>query len=362
VSFASIHNDYREPDRHLNQSDEDEEDPVAGAPVPINQTGVLPGELKLRQFRQACVLTGMPDEAKREPRDDPAKGRPYMARLKLFNPTGVGTWLLQDWNSEDNVAFGWCHLGDDYAAEYGYVSLEELANTRGRMGIGIEIENWFRPTPMDKAIAKEKNRDDSDDKKNDSNNNDSETTTDMSELNPHQLRFTRDIAKLMTPFAGSPIMQRIQLWVRSKTDGVSLSAYIVGPASEDDKRSVLDQLEAILKAENWSALPMAPNGQADVPPPAPAPKPVTPVPAPAPAPKPAPKPDEEKKPEPKPEPVADSDSPGVVLARAFATYVRSMQPAPQPVVPPAPSLTEAAIREIVRDEVRKTLAGLFGAK
>lgn len=43
---------------------------------------------------------------------------------KFFNPVGVGTWLITEGNKLDNgdyEMFGYCHLGDDYNAEFGYV-------------------------------------------------------------------------------------------------------------------------------------------------------------------------------------------------------------------------------------------------
>jgi len=34
----------------------------------------------------------------------------FKAVVKLFNPTGIGTWYLSELNPETNVAFGLCCL------------------------------------------------------------------------------------------------------------------------------------------------------------------------------------------------------------------------------------------------------------
>ena len=69
----------------------------------------------------------------------------FKAVLKLFNPTGAGTWYLSELNPETNVAFGLCHITDK---ELGYVDLNELANFRGQMGLGIERDKFFTPKTL----------------------------------------------------------------------------------------------------------------------------------------------------------------------------------------------------------------------
>ncbi len=46
--------------------------------------------------------------------------------VKLFNATGRGAWYLSEL-SPDNIGFGVCHI---YEAELGYVSLDELNNSK----------------------------------------------------------------------------------------------------------------------------------------------------------------------------------------------------------------------------------------
>lgn len=62
--------------------------------------------------------------------------------LKLFNPTGIGTWYITEYDPETEMAFGYCDLG---SPELGYVSIKELREFKGRLGIGIERDAWWNP-------------------------------------------------------------------------------------------------------------------------------------------------------------------------------------------------------------------------
>ena len=70
----------------------------------------------------------------------------FKAVVKLFNPTGQGTWYLSELNPDTNVAFGLCKITDE---EYGYVDLNELTSFKGQMGLGIERDRWFMPTKFE---------------------------------------------------------------------------------------------------------------------------------------------------------------------------------------------------------------------
>ena len=63
--------------------------------------------------------------------------------LKLFNPVGVGTWYLYEYNPEDRIAMGFCNLGNPTFAECGSVSLDELEALRLPMGLSIERDMHF---------------------------------------------------------------------------------------------------------------------------------------------------------------------------------------------------------------------------
>ena len=71
-----------------------------------------------------------------------------ICHVKLFNPSGVGTWYIVELDKENNEAFGYVDLG--YYPELGYFSLSELESFRGPLGIGIERDIHFKPTPWSK--------------------------------------------------------------------------------------------------------------------------------------------------------------------------------------------------------------------
>ena len=77
--------------------------------------------------------------------DEHPQYKEFKAVLKLFNPTGAGTWYLSELNPETNVAFGLCHITDK---ELGYVDLNELANFKGQMGLGIDRDKFFTPKTL----------------------------------------------------------------------------------------------------------------------------------------------------------------------------------------------------------------------
>ena len=72
----------------------------------------------------------------------------FKAVLKLFNPTGIGTWYLSELNPENNTAFGLCCLQDK---ELGYVSLDELLSFKGQFGLKIERDLSFKPTTLEEC-------------------------------------------------------------------------------------------------------------------------------------------------------------------------------------------------------------------
>jgi hypothetical protein len=74
--------------------------------------------------------------------------------VKLFYPAGAATWLLTELDPEDeDVAWGLCDLGMG-CAEYGTVRISELTSFRGRFGLGIERDRFFKAkAPISRYIA-----------------------------------------------------------------------------------------------------------------------------------------------------------------------------------------------------------------
>ena len=64
--------------------------------------------------------------------------------VKLFNPTGVGTWYLYEKLDED-VYMAFVNLGDSMYAECGTVSMQELMSLRLPFGLTVERDIHFKP-------------------------------------------------------------------------------------------------------------------------------------------------------------------------------------------------------------------------
>ena len=64
----------------------------------------------------------------------------FKAVVKLFNPTGIGTWYLSELNPDTNIAFGLSCL---HEKELGDVSLEEMQELKLPLGLSIEKDRYF---------------------------------------------------------------------------------------------------------------------------------------------------------------------------------------------------------------------------
>ena len=74
-----------------------------------------------------------------------SKKRKPIAYVKLFNPSGLGTWWLSELD-ENNRIYG---IAEIHEKEYGYFSLDELKEIKSPpFGLGIERDKWFKPTPL----------------------------------------------------------------------------------------------------------------------------------------------------------------------------------------------------------------------
>ncbi len=73
--------------------------------------------------------------------------------LKLFDPSGRGTWYITEFDGKDTM-FGFCvsPLGPD-CDELGYMSLQEMSAVRNRFGLGIERDIFWNPEiTLDKVM------------------------------------------------------------------------------------------------------------------------------------------------------------------------------------------------------------------
>jgi Protein of unknown function (DUF2958) len=73
--------------------------------------------------------------------------------VKLFTPDAQCTWLLTELDS-DGLLFGLCDLGLG-CPELGYVSLAELNDVRGQLGLPVERDLHFIASKTISAYADE---------------------------------------------------------------------------------------------------------------------------------------------------------------------------------------------------------------
>lgn len=102
----------------------------------IDQGGITFGPKKLEIFREACRLRGVPAIGTESP----------TAKVKIFDPCGSWTWFISEWDPETNECFGLVH---GFEKELGYISLQELSEIPGPLRIGLEVDVWFKPTPLE---------------------------------------------------------------------------------------------------------------------------------------------------------------------------------------------------------------------
>ena|ERR1035437_3874739 len=67
-----------------------------------------------------------------------------MIVVKLFNPSGAGTWYLYE-KEDEEFYWGYVNLGDTSCAECGIVCMSELMAFRGLFDLGIERDKFFKP-------------------------------------------------------------------------------------------------------------------------------------------------------------------------------------------------------------------------
>ena len=67
--------------------------------------------------------------------------------VKVFNPTGAGTWWITGYDPETRLATGAVTLG--YEPEVGDFSMEELVDIRARFGLPLERDLYWTPVPLE---------------------------------------------------------------------------------------------------------------------------------------------------------------------------------------------------------------------
>ena len=69
-----------------------------------------------------------------------------LCQIKLFTPDSNFTWYIIEFSKEDNnTCFGYVQ---GYESELGYFSLKELSSIKGPLGLAVEMDLSFKPTPL----------------------------------------------------------------------------------------------------------------------------------------------------------------------------------------------------------------------
>ena len=67
-----------------------------------------------------------------------------IAYVKLF--IDGWTWYITELSIDDNICFG--YVVSPFGSELGYFSLQEIQEVKGSLGIGVERDLYFEPTPL----------------------------------------------------------------------------------------------------------------------------------------------------------------------------------------------------------------------
>lgn len=112
-------------------------------------------ELLTQDIRERLLLNGRLQQQLQESGKAEAD---FIPVVKLFTPDAACTWLLTELAVDDpDMAFGLCDLGMGYP-ELGWVSISELAEVRGKLGLPVERDLHFAPTRTLSSYAAEARR------------------------------------------------------------------------------------------------------------------------------------------------------------------------------------------------------------
>jgi hypothetical protein len=90
----------------------------------------------------AEIASTLPPLYATENQDDP------IAHVKFFTPDSSWTWFLTEFDPIERRGFG---LVLGHERELGYFLLDELESVRGPLGLPIERDLHFQPTPLSRC-------------------------------------------------------------------------------------------------------------------------------------------------------------------------------------------------------------------
>jgi hypothetical protein len=78
------------------------------------------------------------------------QGTDALAIVKFFTPDSSWTWYASEYDGDD-LFFG---LAVGFEPELGYFRLSELQSIRGRLGLLVERDRFFIPTPLRELLER----------------------------------------------------------------------------------------------------------------------------------------------------------------------------------------------------------------
>lgn len=75
------------------------------------------------------------------------KKEDVICQAKFFLCVGAWAWFILEANLDEGIAYG-ITINGNGKGEYGYISLSELQNLRTRLGLTVERDTSFSPTPL----------------------------------------------------------------------------------------------------------------------------------------------------------------------------------------------------------------------
>ena len=72
----------------------------------------------------------------------------------FFNPAGAGDWYATEYDPINQIFYGYVSIFGDWHDEWGYTSLDELADYNGPFGLRIERDLYWKEKPASEVIAR----------------------------------------------------------------------------------------------------------------------------------------------------------------------------------------------------------------
>lgn len=76
-------------------------------------------------------------------------GLEQLAQVKFFTPDSSWTWYASEFDGDD-LFFG---LAVGFEPEVGYFQLSELRSIRGKLGLSVERDRFFRPQTLGELLS-----------------------------------------------------------------------------------------------------------------------------------------------------------------------------------------------------------------